>query len=178
MTEKTDICQAWGGCPLPQGHNMGKPDLPENHHSQSPCSDPACGHLDGALCDFHSAEIGHASRAHTFCGVDCEGAFPSDTLRNTVLYRAIPGADKMLAELERRAGAAWQRRIAELESLLRDADQMRRDWVAERERADAAESRVRKLEAELRIGPPWVCHVCGKENNRDVCVICETYRPE
>lgn len=34
------------------------------------------------------------------------------------------------------------------------------------------------LEAELRIGTPWRCHVCGKANRRDVCVICETDRPE
>lgn len=26
-----EICGAWGGCPLPAGHNMGRADVPENH---------------------------------------------------------------------------------------------------------------------------------------------------
>jgi len=39
-------------------------------------------------------------------------------------------------------------------------------------------ARVAELEAELRIGSPWKCPACGKGNDRDVCVICETYRPE
>lgn len=38
--------------------------------------------------------------------------------------------------------------------------------------------RVAELEAELRIGKPWKCYACGKQNTRDVCVICETYRPD
>ena len=37
---------------------------------------------------------------------------------------------------------------------------------------------VRRLRAELRIGAPWTCGVCGKENHRDVCLICETDRPD
>jgi hypothetical protein len=43
---------------------------------------------------------------------------------------------------------------------------------------DAALDRVKVLEAELRIGKPWKCPTCSKENDRDVCVICETDRPE
>jgi hypothetical protein len=39
-------------------------------------------------------------------------------------------------------------------------------------------ARVAELEAELRIGAPWTCPVCSKENRRDVCAICETDRPE
>lgn len=39
-------------------------------------------------------------------------------------------------------------------------------------------ARVAELEAELGIGSPWTCEVCSKENTRDVCVICETDRPE
>jgi hypothetical protein len=27
----TVTCNAWGGCPLPAGHNMGRADIPENH---------------------------------------------------------------------------------------------------------------------------------------------------
>lgn len=38
--------------------------------------------------------------------------------------------------------------------------------------------RVAELEAELRIGTPWKCPACGKENRRDVCEICESDRPE
>jgi hypothetical protein len=41
-----------------------------------------------------------------------------------------------------------------------------------------AEARVAELEAELRIGTPWTCGPCGKENTRDVCVVCETDRPD
>lgn len=26
-------CGAWGGCPLPAGHNLGRVDLPENHQA-------------------------------------------------------------------------------------------------------------------------------------------------
>lgn len=38
--------------------------------------------------------------------------------------------------------------------------------------------RVAELEAELRIGAPWKCSVCGKDNKRDVCAICETNHPD
>ena len=27
----SEICGAWGGCPLPKGHNLGYLDIPENH---------------------------------------------------------------------------------------------------------------------------------------------------
>jgi hypothetical protein len=33
---ETQTCGAWGGCPLPRGHNMGRADIPENHHGVSP----------------------------------------------------------------------------------------------------------------------------------------------
>jgi hypothetical protein len=26
-----EICGAWGGCPLPRGHNLGQADVPSNH---------------------------------------------------------------------------------------------------------------------------------------------------
>lgn len=41
-----------------------------------------------------------------------------------------------------------------------------------------ARARVAELEAELRIGLPWTCDACGKENTRDVCAVCETDRPD
>lgn len=76
---------------------------------------------------------------------------------------AMSGADRYAA------------RASELQTALQDsvfavlAVQMERD---------ALRTRVTQLEAELRIGTPWKCHVCGKDNRRDVCVICETDRPE
>lgn len=30
-----EACGAWGGCPLPSGHNVGRADIPENHHGLS-----------------------------------------------------------------------------------------------------------------------------------------------
>ncbi|MFD1656971.1 hypothetical protein ACFSL4_01655 [Streptomyces caeni] len=59
----------------------------------------------------------------------------------------------------------------------RAAPVLRRLLDAETE-IDGLRARVAELEAELRIGPPWKCPVCSKENRRDVCMICETYRPE
>ena len=44
--------------------------------------------------------------------------------------------------------------------------------------AAALLTEVRRLRAELRIGTLWKCHVCGKDNHRDVCLICETDRPD
>lgn len=29
-----EACGAWGGCPLPQGHNMGRADIPANHFGE------------------------------------------------------------------------------------------------------------------------------------------------
>lgn len=29
--EREAACGAWGGCPLPAGHNRGRADIPENH---------------------------------------------------------------------------------------------------------------------------------------------------
>lgn len=43
---------------------------------------------------------------------------------------------------------------------------------------DRLHGRVTELEAELRIGAPWKCPACGKDNRRDVCVICEQDRPD
>ncbi|MDX3239766.1 hypothetical protein PV392_29590 [Streptomyces sp. ME03-5709C] len=46
------------------------------------------------------------------------------------------------------------------------------------EEAGQLRARVAELETELRISQPWTCEVCGKANRRDVCAICETYRPD
>ena len=34
MSDK--LCGAWGGCDLPEGHNMGVADVPDNHHVPAP----------------------------------------------------------------------------------------------------------------------------------------------
>jgi hypothetical protein len=73
---------------------------------------------------------------------------------------------------------AARRRIRELEGQAREADRLRKDWEEQRRLTEAAQARVRELEARLRITEPWVCPVCGKKNNQDPCVICETDRPE
>lgn len=52
------------------------------------------------------------------------------------------------------------------------------EQLAQLRELDALRLRVTELEAELRIGAPWDCHVCSKRNTRNACVICETYRPE
>ena len=32
-TMSDETCGAWGGCPLPKGHNMGNADVPSNHQA-------------------------------------------------------------------------------------------------------------------------------------------------
>jgi hypothetical protein len=34
---EAEPCGAWGGCPLPRGHNMGQADIPENHRPPARC---------------------------------------------------------------------------------------------------------------------------------------------
>lgn len=55
--------------------------------------------------DREATERDHAAGNHKYCGVTCETEFPSDMLRNGVLYSAIPGSKTMLDELLRRAAA-------------------------------------------------------------------------
>jgi hypothetical protein len=83
---------------------MGQADIPANHHSQTDCPDPEapCGYLEGLPCDFHTAET-HAGTDHEWCDQTCEEKFPSEMLRNGILYRALPGSAGMLDELLRRA---------------------------------------------------------------------------
>lgn len=181
---RKERCGAWGGCPLPAGHNMGQADIPANHHSQTPCSDPPCGHLDGLPCDTHTEEIEHARGDHTYCGLACEEAFNSDGMRAAILYRAIPGSESMLKELERRAEQRSPAAIL-LKAHAALADQagkahriMSVQAGKDQQRIRKLKQRVAELEAELGIGSPWICPCCSKENRRSVCVICETYRPD
>lgn len=51
-------------------------------------------------------------------------------------------------------------------------------WVLHYQQVQDLKDRVKVLEGMLRIVEPWVCPGCFKENNRDVCVICETDRPD
>jgi len=71
----------------------------------TPCSEPDGCDPDGDLCDRHETERAHTEGEHAFCGPTCEVEFPSDKLRNTILYRAIPGSAGMLDELLRRAAS-------------------------------------------------------------------------
>jgi hypothetical protein len=74
----------------------------------TPCDQPnPCE--DGELCATHEEEQAHAEGEHAFCGPTCEVEFPSDKLRNTILYRAIPGSAGMLDELLRRMAAETPR---------------------------------------------------------------------
>lgn len=61
-----------------------------------------------------------------------------------------------------------------------ELDQARRHPVAQKLLAEVERLRaqVAELEAELRIGAPWKCPTCSKENRRNVCVVCETDRPD
>lgn len=73
-------------------------------------------------------------------------------------------------------------RVSDLEAELYTARAHNRTLLEQRN-AHAKEllklrPRVAELEAELRIGAPWTCPTCSKENRRDVCVICETDRPD
>lgn len=54
--------------------------------------------------DRLEAERLHSEGNHEYCGMTCETHFPSDMLRNSILFRAIPGSTNMLNELLRRAG--------------------------------------------------------------------------
>lgn len=58
---------------------------------------------DEERADREETERDHAAGNHQYCDQTCEVEFPTDMLRNTILYRAIPGSKAMLAELERRA---------------------------------------------------------------------------
>ncbi|MFD6421575.1 DUF6011 domain-containing protein [Streptomyces sp. NPDC060198] len=53
--------------------------------------------------DREETERAHEAGDHEYCGPTCEVEFPSDLLRNTILYAALPGSARMLDELLRRA---------------------------------------------------------------------------
>lgn len=55
--------------------------------------------------DREETERAHEAGDHEHCGPTCEVEFPSDMLRNTILYAALPGSARMLDELLRRAAA-------------------------------------------------------------------------
>lgn len=148
---------------LPSGNTEPEPD-------KTPCSDPPCGYFHGELCDRHGTEQDHDAGNHQHCDQTCEQAFPWDQMRNFILYRALPGAQGALNELLRRAANR---------SALMDAHIALVSEAAKRyQHIQELEQRVRYLEAELRIGEPWKCPCCSKDNNRNVCVICETDRPD
>ncbi|MGW6481281.1 hypothetical protein ACWGDS_25870 [Streptomyces sp. NPDC055059] len=68
-----------------------------------PAPDPA--ETDEQRADREETERDHVRGDHTYCGVTCEAEFPSESMRNAILARAIPGSKGMLDELLRRARA-------------------------------------------------------------------------
>jgi hypothetical protein len=169
----------------------------------TPCDEFPCED-GGEPCDRHEREWAHEEGDHSLCEqeVTCEVSYTSDQLRNAILARAIDGSRNMLKELERRASAnavaalenhrtrykeglrrADEKNNALMEEVQRYADGKERPvlWSVYSkvlQRANNAEARVKVLEAELGIGPAWICPVCSKENHRRVCLICETDRPD
>lgn len=126
-----------------------------------------------------------------------------ETAAESEHYRAAFEAQQARAETLDRLLRTAQDRVAELEqcqknqadnfevqaALIRQAEarvaELETDLAAKVQDAEAAvngwgraRDRVAELEAELRIGTPWTCPTCSKENRRDVCVICETDRPD
>jgi hypothetical protein len=87
----------------------------------TPCDEdmPCDWEGSGEPCQRHEREQAHAEGDHTLCEMEptCEVTYPSDMLRNTVLYRAIPGSKNMLRELERRAEARGRAQRSPSESL-------------------------------------------------------------
>jgi hypothetical protein len=71
---------------------------------------------DEQRADREETERDHAAGNHQYCGQTCEVEFPTEMLRNAILYRAIPGSKAMLAELERRAAAGARRNKAQTEA--------------------------------------------------------------
>ncbi|XMN09337.1 DUF6011 domain-containing protein [Streptomyces griseobrunneus] len=53
--------------------------------------------------DREETERAHEAGDHEHCGPTCEAEFPTEMLRNTILYAALPGSGTMLEELLRRA---------------------------------------------------------------------------
>lgn len=80
-----------------------------------------------------------------------------------------------------RAAPVLRRLLEDEEEIERLKEQVETITTAERTASQLVGEqgdRLAELQAELRIGSPWKCHVCGKDNSRDVCVICETDRPD
>lgn len=91
--------------------------LAVKHPPATPCDEdlPCDADGSGEPCERHEREQTHAKGDHAFCEADttCEVVYPSQMLRNTILYRAIPGSKGMLKELERRARAAGRAAVPE-----------------------------------------------------------------
>ncbi|MFE9764646.1 hypothetical protein ACFYPC_08965 [Streptomyces sp. NPDC005808] len=70
----------------------------------TPCDQPnPCE--DGELCATHEEAQAHAEGEHSFCGVTCEVAMPTEPMRNFIVAKGYPGTAGALAELLRRAAA-------------------------------------------------------------------------
>jgi hypothetical protein len=82
------------------------------------------------------------------------------------------------ARMERRERARADRPTGEVRALRAERAETNTALTLAVEDNALLRARVAELMAELRIGTPWTCGPCGKENTRDVCVVCETDRPE
>lgn len=64
---------------------------------------PAPATADEERADRLEMERAHAEGEHQHCDITCPIQMPSESMRTTILYRAIPGSESMLDELLRRA---------------------------------------------------------------------------
>ncbi|MEU8886699.1 hypothetical protein [Streptomyces sp. NPDC048442] len=83
------------------GEEDGLDRYPEEAAAFFACLAPA--ETGEQRADREATERDHTAGDHTYCGVNCEVEFPSESLRNGILARAIPGSAAMLDELLRRA---------------------------------------------------------------------------
>jgi hypothetical protein len=117
--------------------------------------------------------------------LDPEVAAELESLRAQVAELRAERADRqddVAAAVGYTSGLEWSDLVSVVASNTTSLVQAERDVRALRaqaaEQLRANRDRIAELEVELRIGAPWKCHVCGKDNQRDICVICETYRAD
>ena len=84
MSEK---CGAWGGCPLPVGHNMGAADIPENHQ---PAQEPLTKERFMEIHNIGTDEFGQPLRECYSCDrVGCSGCAPNTDLRDRIVSELV-----------------------------------------------------------------------------------------
>lgn len=95
----SEICGAWGGCTLSPGHNMGRPDIPENHHNCSTCG---CGYCDGGPCcqELVGEDPREAMRQCTDCDVNSTCLLHSPAWSDWMRRSMVSMSEEELAEVE------------------------------------------------------------------------------